>query len=58
MPIDEQKIKRPHVHIKSHSFNLHDRGLMKNNKVFKELVKTKDADVIVDDLILYEEAST
>jgi len=31
---------------------------MKNNKVFKELVKTKDADVIVDDLILLEEAST
>lgn len=58
VPIDEQKIKRPHVHIKSHSFNLYDRGLHKNNKVFKELVRTKDAEVLIDDLIFYEEAST
>lgn len=57
-PIIEKKIERPHLLFKSHSFNLDVRGRYKNNKTFKDLVKTKEEGCLVDDLILYDEQST
>jgi hypothetical protein len=58
IPIKEKKIERPHLLVKSHSFNLDVRGREKNDKTFRDLIKTSEKQCMVDDLILYEETGT
>lgn len=58
VPIMEKKIERPHVLMKSHSYNKDVRGRERNEKTFKDLVSTKEEGCMVDDLILYESKET